>query len=73
MAAIAASGPVERPRPTVSSNRTMFGATAASYAACRRPAMSRGRAGAPTVAISKISGTAMSSGSGIKNGTAILG
>jgi hypothetical protein len=34
--------------------------------------MSRGRAGAPTVAISKISGTAMSSGSGIKKGTAIL-
>jgi hypothetical protein len=51
----------------------MFGATAASYAACRRLATNRGMAGAPTVAISKISGTAMSSGRGIKNGTAILG
>jgi len=35
--------------------------------------MSRGRAGAPTVAISKISGTATSSGNGIKKGTAIVG
>jgi hypothetical protein len=35
--------------------------------------MSRGSAGAATVAISKTSGTTMSSGRGIKKGTAILG
>lgn len=65
IAATAASGPADRTSPTVSSSRTMLGATAASYAACRRLVISRGRAGAQAVATSRSSGTTTSSGSGI--------